>query len=242
MISLQLHAHLFGFADIRVQSEVSDSEGVTTDTAEPAQTDNDATVKRRRSYNLKFKLACLDAYAMHQRDFGGPAREVVADMFNVAPTLLSQWKANEQTLRQKVAVLSTGLHGKVSRVSASVFRAAHDKAEKVLHREFLAARSAGRPVSGLWLRTRMRQLVNSPDFKASAGWLRGFCRRYNLSFRKKTNGKSKSLAERLPQIRQWHRSLLRRLQEDIQSDPVWGRWPPARRFNVDQVHTVVPRG
>ena len=42
------------------------------------------------------------------------------------------------------------------------------------------------------------------DFKASNKWLSGFTKRWGVSKQKKTNKKSKSLEERMPQIRNFH--------------------------------------
>ena len=41
-------------------------------------------------------------------------------------------------------------------------------------------------------------------FKASNKWLSGFAKRWGVSKQKKTNKKSKSIEERMPQIRNFH--------------------------------------
>ncbi|KAK3288241.1 hypothetical protein CYMTET_4270 [Cymbomonas tetramitiformis] len=69
-------------------------------------------------------------------------------------------------------------------------------------------------------------------------WENNWLRRNSLSYRKKTNKKTKSTEERLPKIKRWHARLRLRLQtpqEGETVDPVWGVWLPNDRYNVDQI-------
>ena len=68
------------------------------------------------------------------------------------------------------------------------------------------------------------------------------CRRLSLVTRRRSNVKSKTMQQRLPAIRGWHRGVKRLVRDDDnrrpagrQLDPVQGRFPFADRFNVDEV-------
>ncbi len=97
-----------------------------------------------------------------------------------------------------------------------------------------------------------------PEFKCSNQWITSFCLRHRLAFRRPTNKKSQSFAERLPKVldflqhfRAW---LLARpnipptikynaLNSKGTAAPVtgprhYGRVAPYRRVNVDQVRTT----
>ena len=50
----------------------------------------------------------------------------------------------------------------------------------------------------------MKQLVNSPDFKASDQWSYKFRKRYGITRQRKTNKKSKSIEERLHLVKNFH--------------------------------------
>ena len=76
-------------------------------------------------------------------------------------------------------------------------------------------RSVGDKVLGLWIRERMKEIVNSlvqteeekkqaAEFVASKNWLTGFAKRWELSYRKKTNRKSQSAIRRSLKVRKFH--------------------------------------
>jgi hypothetical protein len=70
-------------------------------------------------------------------------------------------------------------------------------AEAKVYKLYRERRTRGLPVSGHWLRARLRSTVKTlyprdpaaQKFKASRKYLMLFCRRYNLAKRKKTNCK-----------------------------------------------------
>eukprot|EP00918_Siedleckia_nematoides_P061425 GHVU01134083.1.p1 GENE.GHVU01134083.1~~GHVU01134083.1.p1 ORF type:complete len:627 (+),score=53.98 GHVU01134083.1:108-1883(+) len=72
------------------------------------------------------------------------------------------------------------------------------------------------------------------EFKASRGWLQNFCRRYGVAWRTRTNGKHLTPLERLPRVRCWLSRLRRRILRGAENEE-FGRWPLARRWNLDQV-------
>ncbi len=115
--------------------------------------------------------------------------------------------------------------------------------EDKLLKLFRGRRNGGHKVSALWMQAKARLLAKEfmpgERFFASHGWLRRLAMRNNLSPRSKTNVKLQSVSERLPRVRHWHRGLRKFLKMPISEgtplDPVWGRYPPELRFNMDQV-------
>lgn len=99
-------------------------------------------------------------------------------------------------------------------------------------------------VSGRCFRAKMRKLVKDDEldakFKASPGWLRGFRKRYHVSRRIRTNNKSKSAAERLPQVQRFHRSVKWFCQPPPARDPKYGQFPAKPRAHFEQVPQVRP--
>ena len=76
-------------------------------------------------------------------------------------------------------------------------------------------------------------------FRASAGWVTGFKKRYRISYQCLTNKKSTHILEKLPLIKKFHRFLadLQMSQGPPQSSRCikYGRFPAHRRFHMDQV-------
>ena len=80
----------------------------------------------------------------------------------------------------------------------------------VVYKKYKARRAEGLVVDGEFLKqTMLFELKKAGknkdgDFKASCKWLSGFAKRWGVSKQKKTNKKSRSLEERMPQIRNFH--------------------------------------
>ena len=79
-----------------------------------------------------------------------------------------------------------------------------------MHKMYKARRARGLVVDSEWLKTKMKFEVQEsgkdPEnkFKASNKWLHGFKKRKGVSKQRKTNKKSKSVQERLPQVKNFH--------------------------------------
>ena len=69
-------------------------------------------------------------------------------------------------------------------------------------------RAKGLPVDGEYFSSKMVMLVKRdyPDsaFKGGSRWISKFTNRFGISLQAKTNKKSKSIEERLPQVRNFH--------------------------------------
>ncbi|CAB1100647.1 unnamed protein product [Ectocarpus sp. CCAP 1310/34] len=99
-------------------------------------------------------------------------------------------------------------------------------AEEKLHSLLLQRRKRKLRVSTAWIRVNARKLLvamypddpRAKNLSASDRWCRKFAKRHHLSKRRRTNMKNKSVEDRLPQTKSFHRRLRQLLQE-----------PPIRR-------------
>ena len=105
---------------------------------------------------------------------------------------------------------------------------------------FAECREFGFKVSHKLLKTTMRAFVTKDkppgweSFCASDRWMFNFKSRYHLSLRKRSNKKNRSVAERLPAVKEFQRTLKLWGQQG-NADPKYGRFPGRMRFNVDEV-------
>ena len=99
-------------------------------------------------------------------------------------------------------------------------------------------------VSSNWLKMRAKQIANikypASTFKASNGWLLRFMRRNNIKFRNRKNVKAESAEEKRQKIMQWHSDLRLKVLPYREGHvgsyhPHYGRFPPERRYNMDQI-------
>lgn len=81
------------------------------------------------------------------------------------------------------------------------------------------------------------------DFQYSNHWFTRFKKRHNISLRARTNKKGKTVEERLPKVREFHRKVKSMTTGPPDRDPNYGKFPADKRAHVDQVraHTGVAR-
>ncbi|KAK3254849.1 hypothetical protein CYMTET_35951 [Cymbomonas tetramitiformis] len=166
-------------------------------------------------------------YKEERRPFPGAT---VASIGDVDPSLITRWCASEPKLLQRL---------QAARAKAVLGKGRFPRVETQLFRDFQACRKKGLRIGRRWLRTKARiiakKLYPGRYFRASEGWCTNWLRRNNLSYRKKTNKKTKSTEERLPKIKRWQARLRHPPLADTR-DPEWGVWLPKDRYNVDQVY------
>jgi hypothetical protein len=113
--------------------------------------------------------------------------------------------------------------------------------ENLLFEKICMRREDGRKVSSRWCKTQMKKLLREKKpnefekFKASNNWIYRFKRRFQLSLRSRTNMKSKSTEQRLPEIRKFHRTVLDFRQPPPQQDDKLGRFRALSTYHQDQV-------
>ena len=115
--------------------------------------------------------------------------------------------------------------------------------EEKLFEKFHERREKYRIVPRIWFRTHMKKLLkqNPPEnedwktFSASPGWCYNFFQRFNITKRRRSNAKSKSPQERLPQVQKFHRTVKLFRQPPPERDQKYGRFPAPNTYHVDQV-------
>ena len=124
--------------------------------------------------------------------------------------------------------------------------------EIVLYDRMVVKRKAGHKVTSLYLRTDALKILaelkeskpeiwESRGFKASTGWLRRFIKRKNIKFRKRKCGKKQTAEEQKPEFLKFLALLRSKIIPPREDDGVeardllWGRFPPHRQYNFDQV-------
>ena len=137
-------------------------------------------------------------------------KELFREKNNFTVNNMKKWKQK----RKQIEKDSQSWSNKRKRISSAVVevrkKAKYEEEEKALHKKYKARRAIGLPVDCHWLKNKMKEEVKNsgkdPEktFKGSDKWLSGFIKRKGISHQRKTNKKSKSVEERLPQIRNFH--------------------------------------
>ena len=132
---------------------------------------------------------------------------------------------------------------------ALVTRLPYHHMENILYSEIVCKRKKGHRVSNTFIRLRtiviFKQLreegiaayVNT-EFKASNGWRTNFIQRRKLKYRRRKSGKKFSANEHITKYTKFLQQLRFKLLVPLPnetSDTIWGRFPPSRRYNMDQV-------
>ena len=149
---------------------------------------------------------------------------------------ISKWYKNSETIYTMAAL------NKVRHLKCPPAQKERKPKWPLMEKDVLAAykerRRIGLKVSRRFLRiTAIKSMqLHYPevDFVGSRCWTYRFTRRNNISWRRKSNLKQKSLWEKLPDIQRFHKELLHLLKSLI-TDEVYGRYPLSHRHNVDQV-------
>ena len=204
---------------------------------------NNRGSRKRRRYAASFKASALDQLAAAMER--GEAAQSVEEALGIAAGMLSKWKAEANSIYSTAAEeLSKGISPKALRKMKA--NARYPAMEAELVSEIRRYRARGRHLSIRWLTVKARAIFQKlfpgdAAFKASRGWRCKFMRRNQLTRKKATNTKSKSVAERLPDAQAFHQKLAQLVscpppgKPDAPMDDVFGRWLLTRRFNLDQV-------
>ena len=87
--------------------------------------------------------------------------------------------------------------------------------QEELVRRITAKRARGLPVTSLWCRITMHNLVHelgdesgAKTFKASCQWFNSYRKRWGFTFQEKTNVNKTSVEATLPYVRKFHQYLL----------------------------------
>ena len=171
-------------------------------------------------------------------------------------SLISKWASNEaEIVKEASGEVTKDLFAKQSP------RRWFPEAEQQLYDLFMARRKRKLNVSTLWVTVTYRKLLRDiyPDnpkavaFHPSYRWAQRWANRHNLSKRRRSNLKNKSVEERLRQIQRFLRRFRKLMQQPARGkghavsnaeagvravqtrDPKYGRFQLNERFNSDQV-------
>jgi len=82
--------------------------------------------------------------------------------------------------------------------------------EVKLNQLFVERRARNHRVTGRWLKAQMKHIMKKdlPEIdlqnKFKSRWLRAFCRRFKISWQKRTNKKNKGVMQRLNKVKRYH--------------------------------------
>ena len=118
----------------------------------------------------------------------------------------------------------------------------HAKTHEKLHAEFIKQRNLGNKISFHWLLLTGKKLARKYSFPIfTRKGVEMFVKKFDIKVRRTQRKKQKPKTIHLQKILQWHFNLREKV---IKSNRIgnehytltWGRYPPDRRFNVDQAH------
>jgi hypothetical protein len=102
---------------------------------------------------------------------------------------------------------------------------------------FKERRLEGLPCGVRWIKQTMLEIMKKQKpagyekFKASAGWVVKWTRRYDVSTRVASNKKSLSVADRLPKVMKFHRAVKKIRKSEPERCPNLGRFPAKATFS-----------
>ena len=212
-------------------------------------------VAKRRSFSYEFKNMVLDELMEEHKHNLSNALTTIAQKHELNTDQVLKWSQAEEKIRKYGAARVT----KVKKSIGSGRTPLYPDIEKPLKEQIVERRSKGLRVSTRFVVRHAKQLAKEhyPEeqhkFKASTMWLNGFAERESLTIRVPKNTKvfstgmigqminlvSKSLmigtVEMIPPVKQFHLNLRDFLKTGVQQDPIYGRFKPENRYNVDQI-------
>ena len=229
---------------------------VTLDNEQKKGTENRRGRSKRNSYTVEFKKQTLDLLDTLSNSKHKWKR--VADEKQVSKCLVVKWNKARESILAEISKnkhkSNAGSAREARRRRKMVGEKAQSKSEKyplaakLLIAEFKLRRAKGSKISKLWLKTKMKQKIEScygkevaDKFKASNNWFQRFKRRHKISLRRRTNKKKNAANDGRETIQRFHRDLRKAVQSkrrrdmSFVADETYGRWLPKNRLNVDQV-------
>jgi hypothetical protein len=221
----------------------------------------------RNTYTVKDKVRLLMLYERLQKT--GMSGRVAAAKMNVSYKTINAWvqPGTKAGLLASVSTMTAyearATRTRVEKESRAVFRIE----EQVVQGALLDMVKEGHCISARWIKTKLQvairgkaALLDTPEayrakvegFAFSEKYIRGFVLRCHLAYRKTTNKKEMSLLERLPYLARYFigthdlifdgDAVYGPHGEPVLWDPIYGRWMPEMRGNVDQCGASFDRG
>ncbi|CAM9872033.1 unnamed protein product [Ectocarpus sp. 6 AP-2014] len=166
----------------------------------------------------------------------------------ISASNISKWQKDEDSLVQQAAdKVRSSLMATCTRR-----RLWFPDAEKKLYKMLLARRKRKLRVSTRWITVTFKKLImerypqdpRAKAFRPSFRFAQKWATRHSLSKRRRSNSKNKSVEERLPKIRKWHRECRKLLQQPrVHGGKVipWERQAPVSDGgSVEQPGALIP--
>ena len=158
--------------------------------------------------------------------------------------LYGKWTKPEQRERMVGVILGKNFASK-----GKFTRSPFHHLETILYNDILTKRKSGHRVSNTFIRIRALAIFkelkeqgvqgyNTMTFKASNGWRTNFIKRRKLKYRRKKSGKLFSANDHIPKYLDFLKTLRFKIlcpRDNEECDEIYGRFPPSRRYNMDQV-------
>lgn len=204
----------------------------------------------RRTYTIQFKMEVL---GMIQS--GATVAEVAARVGTnpaargIPKQTLREWVLKAGDIEREYSMGNVGPRGGLKAQGWALGRRRYEQAEQLLLRIVKERRSRCERVTLGFLSRKALQIVGElgergsysreavASFRAGRNWRRCFMNRWRLTVRSRTNKKVLAPSERVPKWTRFFVNLRRFLRVPAAGcghDPVYGRFQPFERFNVDQ--------
>ena len=188
-------------------------------------------VDKRKSYTLKEKVDALNDL------INGMLSRDVAKKYNVHKSMITRWKSKEKEIYNKYNEnKKNALFRKCRRGDK------HKALFNKLYDKFSEARKKGLKVNFEWLYVRANQihLQQSPNAdRLPKSIVTHFLRKNKIRMLCVQRKRQADVKKQTPILMKWHSNLREKLIKSGSGKPTynkkWGRFPPKKRINVDQI-------
>ena len=187
---------------------------------------------KRKKYTNMEKIRALD-----ELDRGMMAVDV-AERLGVNKSMITRWKQNADTIYTSVAQdYKRRLFTKNRKAGK------HSKLFQLLFQKFESSRKQGKRCSHTWIYIQalklFKQMYPNVEKPLSKSVISYFTRKYNIKCLRVQRRKQKDNKSVIPGLMKWHSNLREGLiktgSEKPTYDKKWGRFPPSKRLNLDQI-------
>lgn len=192
--------------------------------------------KVRKAYIPQEKANIILKFLEAEQDDPTISYGVFAESEKISKSMLFKWvKDKENILRKAYEGCILKKHRPIPKKNPK-----HEKTHQLLHAEFLKQRNKGNKISFLWILITGRKLGvknKLPTFTRKGAV--SFLTRFKIKIRRVQRKKQQPKSFHAEELKQWHlqfrENVIKSCWSNPQYDEKWGRFKPARRFNVDQV-------
>ena len=153
---------------------------------------------------------------------------------NISHSMLSRWLADKENILRRAL---EGCTKKKNRVNVT---SKHSQTSRLLYGEFCKQRDRGKKISFLWFLVTGRKIAREKGFPYYTNFAaQDFIKDYQIKLRKVQYKKQKPKSCKTEVVTEWHlnfrETCIKSKNTSSNYTEQWGRFPPDRRFNMDQV-------